>query len=268
MRAGLSNDLGRARVSAGRTWTCRASVRAGTLAAMRVHLGTDHAGLDLKQHLIDWLRDQGHEPVDHGAFVYDALDDYPVFCLRAADGRGRRPGEPGRRHRRLRQRRADRGQQGEGRARGAGVERGDRGPGPAAQRRQRDLGRRPDAHRRRDDPLRRAVPRHRRSPARSGTSAGSRCWPTTSRPATSRRCRPAPAARRTEPMPEGHTLHRLATELTDAFAGRPVRVSSPQGRFAARPRSSTARRCWSRSPPASTCSSTSTPTGSSTCTSG
>ena len=52
---------------------------------MRVHLGTDHAGLDLKQHLIDHLRSQGHEPIDHGAFVYDALDDYPVFCLRAAE---------------------------------------------------------------------------------------------------------------------------------------------------------------------------------------
>ena len=34
-------------------------------------------------------------------------------------------------------------------------------------------------------------------------------------------------------MPEGHTLHRLATELTAAFAGHPVRVSSPQGRFGA-----------------------------------
>ncbi len=34
-------------------------------------------------------------------------------------------------------------------------------------------------------------------------------------------------------MPEGHTLHRLATSLSDAFAGGPVRVSSPQGRFAA-----------------------------------
>jgi DNA-formamidopyrimidine glycosylase len=32
-------------------------------------------------------------------------------------------------------------------------------------------------------------------------------------------------------VPEGHTLHRLATELTAAFAGHPVRVSSPQGRF-------------------------------------
>ena len=53
---------------------------------MRVHLGSDHAGLELKEHLLGWLREQGHEPVDHGPFVYDALDDYPVFCLRAAEG--------------------------------------------------------------------------------------------------------------------------------------------------------------------------------------
>ena len=51
---------------------------------MRVHLGCDHAGLDLKEHLLGWLRDHGYEPVDHGPFQYDALDDYPVFCLRAA----------------------------------------------------------------------------------------------------------------------------------------------------------------------------------------
>ena len=53
---------------------------------MRVHLGSDHAGLDLKAHLISWLIEHGDEPVDHGPFVYDALDDYPVFCLRAAQG--------------------------------------------------------------------------------------------------------------------------------------------------------------------------------------
>ena len=52
---------------------------------MRVHLGSDHAGLDLKEHLLTWLLDHGYEPVDHGPFVYDAVDDYPVFCLRAAD---------------------------------------------------------------------------------------------------------------------------------------------------------------------------------------
>jgi ribose 5-phosphate isomerase B len=53
---------------------------------MRVHLGSDHAGIELKDHLLGWLRDNGHEPVDHGPFVYDPLDDYPVFCIRAAEG--------------------------------------------------------------------------------------------------------------------------------------------------------------------------------------
>jgi len=52
---------------------------------MRVHLGSDHAGLELKDHLVGWLREQGYEPVDHGPYQYDALDDYPVFCLRAAE---------------------------------------------------------------------------------------------------------------------------------------------------------------------------------------
>ena len=53
---------------------------------MRVHIGSDHAGLELKDHLLTWLVDNGYEVVDHGPFVYDALDDYPVFCLRAAEG--------------------------------------------------------------------------------------------------------------------------------------------------------------------------------------
>jgi ribose 5-phosphate isomerase B len=52
---------------------------------MRVHLGSDHAGLDLKAHLADWLSDHGYEPVDHGPHRFDALDDYPVFVLRAAE---------------------------------------------------------------------------------------------------------------------------------------------------------------------------------------
>ena len=53
---------------------------------MRVHLGSDHAGLELKEQLLNRLADHGYEVVDHGPFVYDADDDYPVFCLRAADG--------------------------------------------------------------------------------------------------------------------------------------------------------------------------------------
>jgi len=53
---------------------------------MRVHLGSDHAGLELKEHLLNWLADHGYEAVDHGPFVHDPDDDYPVFCLRAAAG--------------------------------------------------------------------------------------------------------------------------------------------------------------------------------------
>jgi ribose 5-phosphate isomerase B len=51
---------------------------------MRVHVAADHAGFELKTHLLGWLAGQGHEPVDHGAFEYDALDDYPPFCVYAA----------------------------------------------------------------------------------------------------------------------------------------------------------------------------------------
>ncbi|WP_031514602.1 ribose-5-phosphate isomerase [Streptomyces sp. NRRL F-5123] len=52
---------------------------------MRVYLGSDHAGFELKNHLVEWLTANGHEPVDCGPHVYDALDDYPPFCLRAAE---------------------------------------------------------------------------------------------------------------------------------------------------------------------------------------
>ncbi len=62
---------------------------------MRVHLGSDHAGLELKEHLLGWLREHGYEPVDHGPFVYDGADDYPVFCLRAAAGVVADPGSLG-----------------------------------------------------------------------------------------------------------------------------------------------------------------------------
>ncbi|MBA0049821.1 ribose-5-phosphate isomerase [Streptomyces sp. AJS327] len=52
---------------------------------MRVYLGSDHAGYELKNHLVAWLEAAGHEPVDCGPHVYDAQDDYPPFCLRAAE---------------------------------------------------------------------------------------------------------------------------------------------------------------------------------------
>ncbi|RLV55159.1 ribose-5-phosphate isomerase [Aeromicrobium phragmitis] len=62
---------------------------------MRVHIGADHAGYELKTHLIAWLTERGHEPVDHGAFEYDADDDYPPFCVAAAEATVADPGSLG-----------------------------------------------------------------------------------------------------------------------------------------------------------------------------
>ena len=62
---------------------------------MRVHLAADHAGFELKTHLIAWLTENGHEPVDHGAFEYDAEDDYPPFCVAAAEATVAEPGSLG-----------------------------------------------------------------------------------------------------------------------------------------------------------------------------
>ncbi len=51
---------------------------------MRVHLGSDHAGFELKEVVVERLTAAGHEVVDHGPAGYDPQDDYPPFCLRAA----------------------------------------------------------------------------------------------------------------------------------------------------------------------------------------
>ncbi|WP_344419060.1 ribose-5-phosphate isomerase [Amycolatopsis minnesotensis] len=51
---------------------------------MRVYLGSDHAGFELKNHLVTHLTSQGHDVIDVGPFVYDAADDYPAFCVETA----------------------------------------------------------------------------------------------------------------------------------------------------------------------------------------
>ena len=51
---------------------------------MRIHIATDHAGLDLSHFLIEELAKAGHEVFDHGPKEYDPLDDYPSFCITAA----------------------------------------------------------------------------------------------------------------------------------------------------------------------------------------
>ncbi|MEV1289710.1 ribose-5-phosphate isomerase [Micromonospora sp. NPDC049679] len=48
---------------------------------MRVYLGADHAGYELKVHLVNHLAKQGYEVIDVGPHVFDPDDDYPVFCL-------------------------------------------------------------------------------------------------------------------------------------------------------------------------------------------
>ena len=51
---------------------------------MIIHIATDHAGLDLKNSLKEYLNSKGYEVVDHGAFEYDARDDYPDFIFPCA----------------------------------------------------------------------------------------------------------------------------------------------------------------------------------------
>ena len=51
---------------------------------MRVHIATDHAGLQLSHYLIEKLTAAGYEMIDHGPTEYDPLDDYPSFCINAA----------------------------------------------------------------------------------------------------------------------------------------------------------------------------------------
>jgi ribose 5-phosphate isomerase B len=55
------------------------------MKAMRIHIATDHAGLEFSTRLQHHLSDQGHEVVDHGPLDYDPVDDYPAFCIRAAE---------------------------------------------------------------------------------------------------------------------------------------------------------------------------------------
>jgi ribose 5-phosphate isomerase B len=51
---------------------------------VRVYLGSDHAGFELKARLIEWLKGAGHEPVDCGPHAYLHDDDYPPYVMRAA----------------------------------------------------------------------------------------------------------------------------------------------------------------------------------------
>ena len=62
---------------------------------MRVYLGSDHAGYELKTRLIEWLAGAGHEPVDCGPESYVQDDDYPPYVMSAAHGVVNDPGSLG-----------------------------------------------------------------------------------------------------------------------------------------------------------------------------
>mgnify|MGYP000872482743 CR=1 FL=1 len=50
---------------------------------MRISIGSDHAGVDLKAHLVDFLGAAGHEVLDAGTDS-DASVDYPAYCAAVA----------------------------------------------------------------------------------------------------------------------------------------------------------------------------------------
>jgi len=62
---------------------------------VRVYLGSDHAGFELKARLAEWLAQAGHEPVDCGPSSYQPDDDYPVYVMRAATSVVADPGSLG-----------------------------------------------------------------------------------------------------------------------------------------------------------------------------
>lgn len=51
---------------------------------MKIFIGTDHAGYVLKEHLVLYLKGEGYEVIDKGAFEYDEHDDYPDFIIPVA----------------------------------------------------------------------------------------------------------------------------------------------------------------------------------------
>ena len=58
---------------------------------MKIYIGTDHAGVEMKESLVSFLRELGHEVEDMGAHSFEALDDYPDFIRPVAGAVARNP---------------------------------------------------------------------------------------------------------------------------------------------------------------------------------
>jgi len=62
---------------------------------MRIHVGSDHAGFELKAAVSARLTELGHEVVDHGPAGFDPDDDYPPFCIATGEAVVADPGSLG-----------------------------------------------------------------------------------------------------------------------------------------------------------------------------
>ena len=62
---------------------------------MIIHIATDHAGLELKEKVKSYLSKLDYEVIDHGAYEYDALDDYPDFIFPCAEAVSNDPNSKG-----------------------------------------------------------------------------------------------------------------------------------------------------------------------------
>lgn len=62
---------------------------------MKIYIGTDHAGYELKERLKVYFKELGHEVEDKGAFSYDPDDDYPDFIRPVAEAVVKDPGSFG-----------------------------------------------------------------------------------------------------------------------------------------------------------------------------
>jgi len=58
---------------------------------MKIFIGTDHAVYVLKEKLVTYLKAQGHEVIDKGAYEYNEHDDYPDFVIPVAQEISRDP---------------------------------------------------------------------------------------------------------------------------------------------------------------------------------
>lgn len=53
---------------------------------MQVYLGADHRGFELKEYVKGWLKEEGYEVMDMGAYEYEQSDDYPDYGVKVAKG--------------------------------------------------------------------------------------------------------------------------------------------------------------------------------------